>query len=266
LAIVASNVLATTLLKKANGKVDGFIVEGPVAGGHNAQPRGKLQLDDLGQPVYGERDRVDTDKMRELGVPFWLAGGHGTAVGLRDALAAGAAGVQLGTAFALCEESGLRADYKRALLDDVAAGRAAVFTDPLASPTGFPFKVARVEGTASEPGVYRARPRICDLGYLGEAYRAPDGSIGYRCPGEPLTLFMAKGGKEEDAEGRKCLCNALLANIGHAQVRAGKHVEPGLVTAGDDLAGTARFIPRNRNSYCAADVVGLLRTALATAS
>ena len=30
---------------------------------------------------------------------------------------------------------------------------------------------------------------------------------------------MAKGGKVEDTVGRKCLCNALLANIGHAQTR-----------------------------------------------
>ncbi len=42
LAIVASNTLATTLVKRANGRVDGFIVEGPTAGGHNAPPRGKM--------------------------------------------------------------------------------------------------------------------------------------------------------------------------------------------------------------------------------
>ena len=76
LAIIASNALATTLTRKANGKVDGFVIEGPIAGGHNAPPRGKLQLDQTGEPVYGERDRVDLAKMRELGVPFWLAGGY----------------------------------------------------------------------------------------------------------------------------------------------------------------------------------------------
>ena len=43
LAIVASNTLAVTMLRKANGKVDGFVIEGPTAGGHNAPPRGKLQ-------------------------------------------------------------------------------------------------------------------------------------------------------------------------------------------------------------------------------
>ena len=44
------------MLKKANGRVDGFVVEGPTAGGHNAPPRGKLQLNDAGEPIYGERD------------------------------------------------------------------------------------------------------------------------------------------------------------------------------------------------------------------
>ena len=44
LAIVSSNTLATTILKKANGRVDGLVIETRVAGGHNAPPRGKLQL------------------------------------------------------------------------------------------------------------------------------------------------------------------------------------------------------------------------------
>jgi hypothetical protein len=51
-----------------------------------------------------------------------------------------------------------------------------------------------------------------------------------------------------------------MANIGHAQVRAGKHVEPALVTAGDDLAGIARF----GLSYSAADVVEQLIEASAS--
>ena len=48
LAIIASNTLATTMVKKANGRVDGFVIEGPTAGGHNAPPRGKVQLNAAG--------------------------------------------------------------------------------------------------------------------------------------------------------------------------------------------------------------------------
>jgi len=258
LAIVASNVLAQSLLKRSNGSVDGFVVEAPEAGGHNAPPRGKLQLTDSGEPIYGERDRVDFAKMKELGVPFWLAGGFGSAGKLTEALEAGAAGVQVGTAFAFCEESGLLNEFKMSILGAAANGGARVFTDPLASPTGFPFKVVSLAGTASEAETYASRPRICDHGYLREAYKTESGEIGYRCPGEPVTLYTSKGGKAEDAAGRKCLCNGLMANIGLAQVHAGKHVEPGLVTAGDDLAGIARFLPAEGLNYSAADVIDCL--------
>ncbi|MBI4459763.1 MAG: nitronate monooxygenase [Acidobacteria bacterium] len=254
-AIIASNTLATTMVRKANGRVDGFIVEGPTAGGHNAPPRGKLQLSEAGEPIYGERDRVDLEKLRELNLPFWLAGGYGSPEKLRQALAAGAAGVQVGTAFAFCAESGLREDYKRALLAKAASGEARIFTDPVASPTSFPFKIAQLEGSLSEHEVYSARPRICDLGYLREAYRTADGTIGFRCSGEPVTTYVAKGGRAEDTVGRKCLCNSLLANIGHPQVRNGKYIEQGLVTSGDDLARTRRFLPPNACSYSATDVV-----------
>ena len=261
LAIVASNTLATTLVRKASGKVDGFIVEGPVAGGHNAPPRGKPQLSAAGEPVYGDRDHVDLEKMRELALPFWLAGGFASPEKLREALALGAAGIQAGTAFAFCAESGLQDDYKLALIRKAASGTATVFTDPLASPTGFPFKVAQLEGSISQQEVYLAKPRICDLGYLREAYRTAEGAIGYRCPGEPVTTYVAKGGRRENTLGRKCLCNALVANIGHPQVRGGKYVEKGLVTAGDDLTGITRFLPRHGSAYRAADVVALLLSA-----
>lgn len=258
LPIVSSNTLATTMLKKANGKVDGLVIEMRTAGGHNAPPRGKMQLSQTGEPVYGERDVVDIGKLCELGVPFWLAGGYGHPEKLREAIAHGATGVQVGTAFEFAEESGLRADYKQTLMAKAMAGNARVFTDPLASPTGFPFKVAQLEGTCSEPEVYAARPRICDLGFLREPYRTPEGTIGYRCAAEPLSLYVAKGGKAEDAVGRKCICNALVANIGHPQTRNGRRVEPGLVTAGDDLPDVPHFLARGGSRYSAADVIAVL--------
>jgi nitronate monooxygenase len=257
LAIIASNTLALTMLKKANGKVDGFVIEGPTAGGHNAPPRGKLQLTEAGEPIYGDRDRVDLAKMRELGVPFWLAGGYGHPEKVREALAEGAQGVQVGTAFAYCEESGLSEEYKKAVLESIARGDVQVVTDPLASPTSFPFKVVRVEGSNSEPEVYAARPRICDLGYLREAYRTEDGTIDFRCAGEPLTTYAAKGGKPENTLGRKCLCNGLTANIGLAQVRAGNRVERGLITSGDDLPALGAFLDAGP-VYSAAHVVAKL--------
>jgi len=260
LAIVSSNTLATTMLRRASGRVDGLVIETPTAGGHNAPPRGKLQLSETGEPIYGERDRVNIAELRELGVPFWLAGGYGNADKLREAVDLGAAGIQVGTAFAFSEESGMRPDLKKSLLAQAVAGTGQVFTDPLASPTGFPFKVAQLRGSYSDADVAEARTRVCDLGYLREPYAMEDEKIGYRCSAEPVATYVAKGGKIEDTVGRKCLCNALMSNIGHAQLRKDGSVEPPLVTVGDDLNTAAEFLKDGRESYSAADVVkSLLR-------
>ena len=263
LPIVASNVLAVAMTKKANGRVDGFVIEGPTAGGHNAPPRGKLHLNDAGEPVYGERDIVDLARMRDLGLPFWLAGGCGGPEQLRDALEKGAAGIQVGTAFAYSTESGLREDYKQAVLQQIAAGTARVFTDRLASPSGFPFKVVQLDGTVSDTAIYQARPRVCDLGYLREAYRTPEGTIDFRCAGEPVNVFASKGGDIAETEGRKCICNALIATIGYPQARSGgKIIEAGIVTSGDDLGNLTRFMREGGTSYDAADVVRILLSGL----
>jgi nitronate monooxygenase len=260
LAIVASNILAATLLKKSNGKVDGLIIEHHTAGGHNAPPRGKLQLNERGEAVYGERDEVDLAAIRNLGVPFWLAGGYGSHEKLVEAQSAGATGVQVGTAFAYTTESGLRDDYKQALLQMARDGETKVFTDPNSSPTGFPFKAALLANTYSEDETYLERPRICDLGYLREAYRTPEGTISFRCASEPVPVYISHGGDPDKAAGKRCLCNALLANIGYPQVRAGgKYEERGLITSGNALVDIKDFQPADGTlAYSAADVIGKL--------
>lgn len=258
LAIISSHVLATMLARKVESKVDGFVVEAPTAGGHNAPPRGKLQLNEGGEPVYGERDQPDFDAIRDLGLPFWLAGSRAEPEAIRDALELGATGVQVGTAFAYCEESGLERDTKRRVLELSRQGRAGVFTDPVASPTGFPFKVVDMEGTLSEPDVYENRDRVCDLGYLRTAYPRENGSLGWRCPAEPVDDFIAKGGSREETVGRKCLCNALMANIGLGQTRKSGAREGILLTSGDDVANVARFLPEGADTYTAADVIDYL--------
>ena len=255
LAIVSSNTLATTMLRRASGRVDGLVIESPTAGGHNAPPRGKLQLNSAGEPVYGERDHVNIQELRALGVPFWLAGGYGNPAKLREALDQGAAGIQVGTAFAFSRESGMRADLKKRLMAQAIQGKGQVYTDPVASPTGFPFKVALLEGTSSAFPIYQERKRVCDLGYLRDPYSTPDGNIGYRCSAEPVANYVAKGGKAEETVGKKCLCNALMANVGHAQMRKDDVAEPALVTVGDDLNTIATFLAPGRDSYGAADVV-----------
>ena len=255
LPIVSSAALALTLARKSNGRVDGFVIEGDVAGGHNAPPRGPLQLNAEGEPIYGPRDVPDLAKFRELGLPFWLAGAYGGPEKLAEARRLGAAGVQVGTAFAFCDESGLDPALKRRVCQMSMAGTARVFTDPLASPTGFPFKVVQMEGTLSEAASYENRERICDLGYLRQAYRKSDGTMGYRCASEPVKDFVRKGGDPAATEGRKCLCNGLMSNIGFGQIRADGLADGTLLTAGNDVAHIARYLPPGEDSYTAADVM-----------
>ncbi|NOX54280.1 MAG: nitronate monooxygenase [Planctomycetes bacterium] len=258
LPIIASVSLATMLLKRADGWIDGFIVEGPTAGGHNAPPRGRLELDEAGEPIYGPRDVVDMEAMRKLGVPFWLAGSYGEPDRVAEALREGAAGVQVGTAFAYCEESDLAPELKQRVLEASRRGEATSFTDPLASPTGFPFKVVLLPGTLSDQPVYESRRRVCDLAYLRQAYKKPDGTLGWRCPAEPVSDYVRKGGQEEETHRRKCLCNALMANIGLPQVHSDGRTELPLVTSGNDVAQVARFLKPGASTYTAREVVEYL--------
>ena len=75
--IVSSIVLAQSMIKHASGNgefygIDGFEVELPAAGGHNAPPHGfrydpvthahDVSLNENGEPIYGEKDEVDLAK------------------------------------------------------------------------------------------------------------------------------------------------------------------------------------------------------------
>jgi nitronate monooxygenase len=255
LAVVSAASLAATLARKSNGRVDGFVVESPTAGGHNAPPRGELRLNERGEPLYGERDVVDLAKMRELGLPFWLAGGTGSPDGLRSALAAGAAGIQVGTLFAYCAESGLESELKSRVMAALAEGTVTLRTDPRASPTGYPFKIVELPGDAERAA---ARTRVCDLGYLRVPVRTKEGRTIYRCASEPVDAYVAKGGGIADTEGRRCLCNGLTANIGQAQYRPESDVdEIPLVTSGDELLSLQRFAAQ-RPGYTAEQVIEYL--------
>lgn len=262
IAIVSSPTLARHLISKANGRIDGFVVEGHTAGGHNAPPRRNGARTTQGEPEYGPKDQACPEDFQALGLPFWLAGGYGRPGGLNDALARGASGIQVGTAFAFCQESGLAPDLKQSILDRIQSGDDSlrVFTDPDASPTGFPFKVVQVADSLSDPDVYAQRNRVCDIGLLRETFRNEDGTIQFRCPAESCESYVAKGGEPQDTERRMCLCNGLLATIGLGQVRAQSGPEPALVTAGDDINDLKVYLTDQNRSYQAVDVLNLLRT------
>jgi NAD(P)H-dependent flavin oxidoreductase YrpB (nitropropane dioxygenase family) len=255
LAIVSAEALANYLYRDPTIRPEGFVVEGPTAGGHSAPPRGKMQLDDAGEPIYGARDMANLSKMVEIGLPFWLAGAYGTPEKVVEALAAGAAGVQVGTLFALSNDSGLTERTRAQMLEELRGGRLDVRNDPRASPTGFPFKVASLADTASDEEVYLARPRLCDLSYLRTAYEKEDGGIGYRCPAEPIDMYLKKGGTVEATEGRKCLCNGLMANIGLGQTRKDGYTEDRIVTLGQDVVGATALLAEHPEGYTARSAV-----------
>ena len=262
LAIVSLHVLATFLNRTEQIRPDGFVVEGPLAGGHSAPPRGKMTLDDGGQPVYGGKDDADLAAMVAIGLPFWLAGAYGTPERVADAVAAGAAGVQVGTLFAFAEESGLRPDLRRGLLGSLSEGALVVRNDPRASPTHFPFKIASIEGSLSDPAMYAARERICDLGFLRTPVERADGRLAYRCAAEPEHMYVRKGGDSADTAGRMCLCNALLADVGLGNVRRTGYVEQPAVTLGQDLSGPEQLAETHPEGWTAAEAVRWLTSRL----
>ncbi len=255
IAIVSSHTLAANLAKKSSGRVDGFVIENHKAGGHNAPPRGPMQLSGTGEPIYGPRDEADLCELSKLGLPFWLAGCYGSPEKLQEALAAGATGIQVGTPFAFCEESGIAQGIKDKTLQKVIDGSITVYTDPSASSSGYPFKILELDESLSSETVYESRPRVCDLGYLRAAYNKPDGSIGFRCPGEPQEDYVKKGGDLKDTKDRKCLCNALLSTIDLAQTRRSGFIEPALVTAGDHIPELKVFLQEGHTHYSAKTVI-----------
>ena len=246
--VISSETLAKTFLKKARGRVDGFVVEHHSAGGHNAPPRRG--------DAYGARDECNILKVAELGVPFWLAGNRATAAGLTEARQLGAQGVQIGTAFACCDESGITREIKKEVIERYKDGSLEVTTDFQASPTGYPFKRVDLWANAAPESCHQ-----CDLGYLRHIYKHEDGSIGYRCPASIPETYAKMGGNPLDCEGKRCLCNGLLATIGHAQVKAGEFVQP-LLTWGEQMNFLDDLLSAGRSSYSAVDLINYVRAGL----
>ncbi|MBN2177078.1 MAG: nitronate monooxygenase [Demequinaceae bacterium] len=264
-AIISAHILAMHLSKDSHTRPDGFVIEGPRAGGHNAPPRGKLVFDESGEPVFGPRDDADVAQVAACGLPFWLAGAVGTPEGLVAAEEQGAQGIQAGTLFALSHESGLDNALKERAIAGVRDGTLTVRTMPRVSPTGFPFKVAQIPGTLMDEAAIAHRSRRCDMSLLRTPFVGPDGDIAYRCPAEPIEDFVGKGGAAEETVGRACLCNALFANVGLGQTQRDGYQEEPLVTLGEDFEGARRLaeqFPQGWSAHQALDwLLGRLPTA-----
>lgn len=235
------------LAARALSNVDGYVIEGNIAGGHNAPARSK-SLNENGEPAYGLKDEMNFEKFKRKlnGRPYFLAGGY--AGRLNEALDSGASGIQIGSVFAFCRESGMQPDLRGDILRQIMEG-GGVYTDPRASPSGFPFKVFQSEGTLSSQAVRDRQKARCNRGYLVELYE-DDGRVLTRCPAEPEDSYVKKGGDGEDMKGRVCLCNGLMSTIGLGDFG----VAP-IVTAGSELEDVRKLVELHGFDYTAKNVV-----------
>ena len=262
LAIVTSHALVAYLNKDEETRPDGYVIEYHVAGGHNAPPRAKNHVNDEGEAVYNELDIPNLEKIHASGSPFWLAGGYATPEKVKEAISYGAQGVQVGSLFALANESGFTNENRSSILVSLADPTMRVMTDASASPTGFPFKVIQNNQTLSNDNLYKERTRICDLGYLRTMFQREKGGIGYRCPAEPLDNYEFKNGEVDQAQGSKCLCNALMADIGLGQVRPDGRTEISLLTFGSDLDGPRALRALHPDGWNAVQALNFLKSAI----
>lgn len=261
LAIVSGNFLAKVLLKKCPGQIAGFVVEYPTAGGHNAPPRGKeKRFNKKGEPLYAEEvggkdwvDLADFKKIKDAqNIPFWLAGSYGSPEGMSKALQVGANGIQVGSAFALSDDSGILS-HLRDMARYLGYQGSLEVLRTLRSPTGYPFNIAQLAGTMSDDELYSERKRSCAICALRVPYQK-DGKVeGYRCSAEPIANWVRKGGKEKEAENAICLCNGLLATIG-----LGNPGELPVVTLGQSLDFLPHLMKDEYDTYTADDVVAYL--------
>ncbi|MFA6445687.1 MAG: nitronate monooxygenase [Candidatus Paceibacterota bacterium] len=251
--IISSNLLASLCIKKIQRKnIYGFVVEEPPAGGHNAPPRRG--------GVYGDEDVVDYHKLSEqlgkLELPFWIGGAYSSPEKLSLALSMGAVGIQVGTIFALCDDSGMDPRIRREVLRLGFEGKLKVVRDMLASPSGFPFMVVQLAGTVSERCVFENRRRLCDQGALVTLFERPDGSIGYRCPAERIEVYVSKGGSLVDTANRKCICNGLITTAGLRN--GGDDDEPAIVTSGEDVSFLKKIMKKADDSHTAEEAINFL--------
>ncbi|HAH05290.1 MAG TPA: 2-nitropropane dioxygenase [Elusimicrobia bacterium] len=224
LAIISSHLQAQGLASSPRTRPEGFVVEGPLAGGHNAPPQKKMK-DARGYYVYGPEDDADLGVVAEVGLPFWVAGGRGQP--LKPSTAEGPLrGRQIGTIFALSDASGMAPALRRQALELIWHQQLEVVTDVRASPSTFPFKVALLPGSMADPAVYAARKRVCNVGQL-RSWRPMEEMTGL-CPASDPALYKKRGGAAWRTDGAMCLCNGLLATCGLPQPG-----EQGLVTLGD---------------------------------
>ena len=172
LAIVSSAVLAAYLARDAAIRPDGFVLEGPVAGGHNAPPRGRLMLDARGRAGLRAARRASTCQGRAPSAcrSGWPAGRHARSGWPRPAPPAPPA-----SRLARCSRCAATPARPRRCGDAARAARSPAPRGAQRRRTP-PRPASRSRSSScraplSDDAVFAERPRLCDLGYLRTPYR-----------------------------------------------------------------------------------------------
>ena len=116
------------------------------------------------------------------------------------------------------------------------------------------------------PAVYDARPRLCDLGYLRTPYRAQERRVGYRCPAEPVDVYVRKGGDPRGHRGTRSACATRSSpTSASARHRTDGYVEKPLLTLGEELGGARHLLRRHPSGWTAGDALDWLLGPVPTA-
>lgn len=253
----------TLALKLANGdklaRQIAAIIISPEnkGGGHKVLPRGNFSFTEDGEPLYGPKDRVDPSAMNDLGYPWYLAGNMSSLEAIEEAMSQGAQGGQFGSIFATSEDSGWMREHRDLMRKLGYRGELRVRTELRFSPTGFGLNVADLPGTLSDPLVYVARKRVCDVSCLA-SLTTHEGKDVFLCPAELPRKFHFKGGTTETDDYR-CLCNALLAAVG-----LGNPGDPPLFTFAKDHRYLRAIMEHEDDSYTVAQAFEYLQSLMPT--
>lgn len=250
LAIVSHIDSARGLIANPRTRPEGIVFELYPAGGHNApallQPMTK-------RTEYTERDKLDLAAAADLmsqtrrddpDFLFAIGGGFSNPVGMNAAREWGFDAVQVGTPFALTDESNINRTTKARMLFEIFRnGSVPVVRDAQASGSGLPFHVAQVRGTQSDTGSQQA----CTVGYLLRQVEQPDGVPEGRCPAMPVGQFTRLQGRMRPL-GTAEVCRGLFADVVFTDPTTGEQRSLGqredvpIVTLGDDQSATAHLV------------------------
>ena len=157
-SVKAAKLIARRWMNMYQYVPDGFVLEGPKAGGHLGFTRKQIedpsyQLEELLPPLAEEAERLGREKGKK--VPVIAGGGIYTGGDISKMLALGASGVQMATRFVATEECDADQAFKQAYVDCTKEDIAII-----ESPVGLPGR-ALMNSFLEEAKAGQRHPKVC---------------------------------------------------------------------------------------------------------